>query len=384
MDKTRLIRLFLSCPSDVTNEVDVLGNCINDINKSIGKTFKFHIDLVHWKVDVHGDHAIDAQSVINVQVDNQYEILVGIIGNRIGTPTARDVSGTAEEISLAIRNEKKFLIYFNVAPPKSINEIDTKQLENVNIFKKRLSDDGVLYKEFGNSNELRSYLFVDIVAIIFKFFITHKELKENSQTEDFSSIKDVLKKAETLSGKTIEYSKDDIDFSDLRRYLKSCIVDTEDITNHLNLFTQITNNSTVKLGRLKGIKDVRLKNKKISEIVDQYADDLKIFNDKLNPSVASFSKHFRLMNSHSIQAIIIAREVDSDAAKSFLTMFTNLRGNITEAMESSASLLESILELPDLTNRFIKAKRECEVSFAILIREMLVGVENLDSVLSSK
>ena len=57
--------------------------------------------------------AVDAQSVINDQLVDRADILFGVFYARLGRPTSRGVSGTAEEIERAADAGKPVHVYFS-------------------------------------------------------------------------------------------------------------------------------------------------------------------------------------------------------------------------------------------------------------------------------
>lgn len=97
METINKIKLFISCPGDITNEIDSIKMIVKNINKTSGQQNHFLIETVHWDEDTYTEIGNDGQEIINRQID--YDILVGLMWLRIGTPTKRDKSGTIEEIN---------------------------------------------------------------------------------------------------------------------------------------------------------------------------------------------------------------------------------------------------------------------------------------------
>lgn len=144
--QTRIIKVFVASPGDVSFERDELGKLINAINQSITAVAPekgIRLELVRWET-----HAVPAagraQGVINDDVGS-YDIFVGIMWRRFGTPTTEADSGTEEEFDRAYESFQRrrvphIMFYFCQAPappPKSKQELE--QLSRVVEFRDRLS-----------------------------------------------------------------------------------------------------------------------------------------------------------------------------------------------------------------------------------------------------
>ena len=56
---------------------------------------------MRWETHAYPNFGIDAQDVINEQIPDDYDLFVGIMWCRYGTPTGRAGSGTVEEFERA-------------------------------------------------------------------------------------------------------------------------------------------------------------------------------------------------------------------------------------------------------------------------------------------
>src|SRR5215207_5556058 len=91
------LKVFVASPSDVIDERIILEQVTNELNKLIGAGLGVRLELVKWETDSYPGLGDDAQAVINEQIGDDYDIFIGILWTRFGTPTTRDKSGTAEE-----------------------------------------------------------------------------------------------------------------------------------------------------------------------------------------------------------------------------------------------------------------------------------------------
>jgi hypothetical protein len=94
----------------------------------------------------------DGQSVINSQIIDSADILISVFHSRLGMPTGRAPSGTAEEIERAVQAGRPVHVYFsNEAHPPGV---DLAQLSNLRDFRSELQSRG-LTGSFDSMEELR-------------------------------------------------------------------------------------------------------------------------------------------------------------------------------------------------------------------------------------
>ena len=144
------VRIFVASPGDVQSEREQLFKVVNELNLTISALAPekgIVLELVRWETHVHPGIAADAQKVVNAQIDD-YDIFIGIMWKRMGTPTTTSKSGTQEEFLQAYekwKNDRSFpvLFYFcqqEFAPPRSRGEVE--QLGKVVRFGKLLARPG--------------------------------------------------------------------------------------------------------------------------------------------------------------------------------------------------------------------------------------------------
>src|SRR6202022_4298350 len=115
------------------------------------------LELLNWRTDVVPGLGIDPQAVINDQVGGEYDIFVGILWAKFGTPTPRAGSGTEEEFEAAYRrhelrrNSVRVMMYFKNAPIAP-DDIDPSQLGAVREFRARVGN-RALYSTFADIDE---------------------------------------------------------------------------------------------------------------------------------------------------------------------------------------------------------------------------------------
>ena len=156
-----VLSVFVASPGDVADARKRLERVVDELNFLWSREYGLRLELVKWETHAYSDIGIDAQDVINNQLD-QFDIFLGIMWKRFGEPTGRAESGTEEEFIRACdRHEQdpklvRVMFYFKDAPPGRLSEVDTQQLEAVNKFRKEVAESGVLYGTYKSLNEFEA------------------------------------------------------------------------------------------------------------------------------------------------------------------------------------------------------------------------------------
>ncbi|MBS1660276.1 MAG: hypothetical protein JST68_04415 [Bacteroidetes bacterium] len=383
------IKIFISCTSEIKEETDSIKLIIDEINKTSGKHSGYVIESLNWNLDTYTQIGEDAQEVINNQIDAQYDILVALLWQRIGTPTRRDKSGTIEEINNAITNKKEILLYFKTTPPENLNLIDLDQLNKINLFKKELQEKGVLYKEFNKIEAFESLFRINILNLINDRLLSEKlalnELTpQTTQFDKYRSISSLIEEVESNSEKPI----DNLDFfaliEEMLSYLASVTTSTNSMTGIYNELTAKLNLKTTELERFVQIKDNKLRIDKIRIVVDLLASELDEFNSRMNKELQSFSENFILIGPtySKINSFVSAYE-DIDEIIAMRKSVLNFKFSIEGAVENSAGVLKVIMGWPPMTPRFNKSKRSTEITIKDITKEMLAGLKLLNEAIHS-
>ena len=148
----RKIRIFVASPGDVLSERDQLNKVVEELNltmSAIAPEKGLILELVRWETHVHPGLGLDAQAVVFEQIPD-FDIFVGLLWKRMGTPTSTASSGTEAEFRLAYETWQKnktlpVLFYFcqqAFPPPRTLDEVE--QLRRVVAFRAELSNKGLV------------------------------------------------------------------------------------------------------------------------------------------------------------------------------------------------------------------------------------------------
>ncbi|MBS7787086.1 DUF4062 domain-containing protein [Flavobacterium sp. CYK-55] len=157
-------RIFIASPSDLAEERAAMNDVISELNITYGNPNNLYLELLNWENNsAPGISETSIQHIINNDIP-VYDIFIGFLWMKFGTPTNGFGSGTEEEFNIAYEkfkadnNSIQILFYFKNAVPKSLEDIDVIQLSKVRDFKTKLGEKNTYYWEFTEREELEKFL----------------------------------------------------------------------------------------------------------------------------------------------------------------------------------------------------------------------------------
>ena len=158
-----VLNILIASPSDVTEERDVVERVLHAWNASHFERMGVMLRPVRWESHAYPASGDRPQAIINKQIVESGDILIGIFGYRLGTPTGEAQSGTIEEIEEFRKAGKYVALYFSTADvPRSA---DRAQLEGLEAYKRQRQKD-TLYFEFEDAAALRDHLTRQLPKIV--------------------------------------------------------------------------------------------------------------------------------------------------------------------------------------------------------------------------
>jgi len=153
----QVLSIFLASPGDVSDERGRVDAFVDEWNNLWSEDLGVHLRLVRWETHAYPAVGADGQDVINTQIGEEYDLFLGIMWKRFGTPTGRAASGTVEEFERALARYRasgnpQLMFYFKKVDSDAGDT--AAQLQAVQQFRDRLAKkDGVLYWEFLSSEQ---------------------------------------------------------------------------------------------------------------------------------------------------------------------------------------------------------------------------------------
>lgn len=156
------LKCFIASPGDTMEERNICEEVFEDINSGLGKILGFRLSSLRWENDIYSGVGEYGQQVINKQIDGNYDLFIGIMKTRFGTPTPQAGSGTEEEFDIAYEKwengEIDEIFFFFGNPSVSFYEIDDAQRQKVVDFRKRVGEQGVLHMEYVDTEDFKEKL----------------------------------------------------------------------------------------------------------------------------------------------------------------------------------------------------------------------------------
>lgn len=145
----KIIKIFIASPGDVAKERDIITNVIKDLDRSVFGRNNVQIKVLKWEQDASPSMGRPQQIILD-QISG-YDIFIGVMWKRFGSPTGKSLSGTKEEFENAYYSWHQFghpriMFYFSQIPYviKSVDEAD--QLKLVLEFRRDIQKSGLVWE----------------------------------------------------------------------------------------------------------------------------------------------------------------------------------------------------------------------------------------------
>jgi hypothetical protein len=144
---------MIASPGDVASERAIVRDVVYEWNAVNSGARKIVLLPVGWETHSSPEMGAPAQQIINRQVLNKCDLLVGVFWTRIGTPTEKHLSGTVEEIEEHIASGKPAMLYFS-SQPVAMDTVDLDQVQRLKEFKQSCQSRG-LYEGYDSHAEFK-------------------------------------------------------------------------------------------------------------------------------------------------------------------------------------------------------------------------------------
>lgn len=161
MAQVEKLLIFLASPGDVPNERRSVQEVVDELNRTVASQKGIVLQVVSWENDAFPGYGMDAQALINAQIAEmaKYSLFVGILWNRLGTPTPRAISGTVEEFERAAQaraqsGQPEIWFYFRQAAARLDTPDQLEQRKKVLALKEQIQAKGLPWT-YKNPSEFR-------------------------------------------------------------------------------------------------------------------------------------------------------------------------------------------------------------------------------------
>lgn len=109
-----VIPIMIASPGDVKMERNIIRDAILEWNNVHAFEEKVILHPVSWDTHSSPELADRPQELINTRLLKKCDLLVGVLGTKLGTPTGKSKSGTIEEIEEHYNAGKPVMLYFSL------------------------------------------------------------------------------------------------------------------------------------------------------------------------------------------------------------------------------------------------------------------------------
>lgn len=377
---TTVVKIFVSSPADVEREREILESLVEEHNASWSESLGVTFDLVRWESDVRPGFSSDPQQVVNEQVGDDYDVFIGILWGRFGTPTPRAASGTREEFDRAYELFNKsgiseVMFYFKDSPiPPS--KIDASELARIQAFRQELPDKGGLYGTFEDESGFQTSVRSHLAAVARKF----------SREAATSEIQRTGRR-DTSADDGGATDEEDLGFLD---YVELYETRMADLTAALETISDATTRIGEQMERrteeVRQLSADDTEPKEARRVVRRTADDMDGYADILR-------KHVPLMASareSALQALSQALTVYQEFGEPEEGDLTQLRDGLvrlrdmaTGSWRGLSEYRETVQGLPRLTSDLNRAKRNVVRELDTMLDEITTTSDNVANILDS-
>jgi len=154
--KATVYKILIASPSDVADERQTIPEVIHSWNATNSEELGVVLLPVKWETHSTPEMGDSPQTIIDKQLVEGCDLLIGAFWTRIGTPTEIAESGTVEEIEKFVKAGKPVMLYFS-SKPVVPDSIDAKQYERLKSFREKCQKGG-LVDQYAEISELREKL----------------------------------------------------------------------------------------------------------------------------------------------------------------------------------------------------------------------------------
>lgn len=166
--QAQVFNVMIASPGDVASERSIMRDVIYEWNAVHSSSRNIVLLPIGWESHTSPEMGSSPQEIINKQILDKCDLLIGVFWTRIGTKTNHYASGTVEEIEKHIKSEKPAMLYFS-SQPVAMDTVDLKQIEELKVFKESCQSRG-LYESYDSHTDFKE-----------KFY-RHLQIKLNEHT----------------------------------------------------------------------------------------------------------------------------------------------------------------------------------------------------------
>lgn len=372
-EQVTLLRVFVASPGDVKEERESITKVVNELNNIFDKDNIF-LKVVKWETDVSPGAGEESQAVIDKQIGDNYDIFVGIMWTRFGTPTRHAGSGTVHEFNKAYERYQKnpdslqIMFYFNQKQP-NLDDIDTEQLNSLREFKSKLGGKGVLYWNYNGIDNFEPQFRAHLADKIQNWGKTWGTCTGGIETIDSDKEVDEIKEMNEIVDEGEEYG-----------FIEYIEIGTDNFETSAEAINRISS-ATVTVGEKVSENAEEYKQSQIPTpnmkqgkmILKRTADDMEQFVKRVKPEIPIFSDAFSIGMDAYTRAAALLNDFEGeneDQILNALTTIKEMRSSMLPALGGIQNLRDATHKIPRMSRDIIMAKKHMVAILDDLINEI--------------
>ena len=383
--KAQIITVFISSPNDVSDDRQVVLDELHAWNQRNGRARGCYLSPLTWEDLVAPDFGNSTQDVINVAVGDEYDVFLGLMWGRFGTPTDKAESGTQEEFERALARktsgEALRISFLFKKADLPFDKTDPEQLMKVKEFKQSIAKEGGFYAEYSDDRELVSGL-----TAIFDNIANEKERYAEGSAE---SAREKLELSEVDAGEgrgeDVPEGDEEIGLFDLEESLNET---SGEFVGHLDSwakqFTVLTQISLEVTDRINELSQFGQPDRqKVRDQIDRVTGQMVEFSHFGEEAIERIEVN--LDDFYSIFSKMISVSKDFEQGEEDVQAARRQTQELIETVKSAKSQMSdfivSLERLPRLDKRFVRARNGVLAVHRRLRKKMEVFEQNMASVL---
>jgi len=386
------ISVFLASPSDVDHERSVVASAIQDWNDIHSRNRHVFFELIRYERSISAGMGADGQDVINMQVDDDYDLLIALFWNRLGSPTGRDVSGTIEEYKRALERykngEKIDIAFFFKDYPVDLRRTDVSQVLAVQEFEKEVQSNGALTKAFKDDVSLKFEINLLLDRIARQAVDGEKQAESSVQAYDAAAVKNRYASVQAeIAESSQEEDRGLLEVADdLSLYTGISTQFLERMNTEINKLSEETEDVTLFIANITKVRQITADEarpliSRIAKAMDNFSDFMENNSQEYYENAARIVEDIRLL-------INISYDFITDENSEFLSNMLSLRGVVISILQSMIesrigheNMMASVGSLQRMSSNFNKARRRLIVNSAVFVESLKSNSDVLEQAL---
>ncbi|PPK95564.1 uncharacterized protein DUF4062 [Nonlabens xylanidelens] len=376
-------QIFLGSPGELSDERTLIEDVIKELNITFGMPNQISLQLLKW--ETHSAPAVTdnhVQEIINNDIGQSYDLFIGLLWKRFGTPTNKAESGTEEEFLHAYDrfqnnpNSLQILFYFKNAPITP--DVDLVQLGKVQKFKKDIINKNVLYGDYSDGEQLSSFLRIHIPKRILQIHNNQSNKKEISEVvidEVYTS--DIL----------IEEEYGLIDYQEqFEESIENSNQALSRITESMNWISDQFSKKTIEITELSSKINNPPSRKTVRSIMVRISKSMGTFGKRIETETPIFFDNFQNAINAMQKTLEIYRSdfrVDQDEALETKESLIELIIEMNGALPATQEFVQSIEDLPRMSKEINMAKSDLKNKLDELVKNIVISISISNDLLDS-